>query len=100
MHHVIGWNTLFFDVTNYDPPTLPGSEANLLLGINRHNLVIIRKNQITPLIEIPIKKLDYKITVFSIFIETSEKILRFDGQMMYGIKKILEIYKNLGEKFN
>ena len=45
-HKIIGWNTMFFDVINYDPPTLPGACAELLLGVNRKNLIIIRKRQL------------------------------------------------------
>ena len=70
VNKIIGWNTLFFEVTNYDPPTLPGNISSLLLGINRKNLVLIRHKQLTPLVEIPLWKLNYKVTAFSIFIET------------------------------
>lgn len=100
MNRNVGWNTLFFDVSNYDPPTLPGNSASLLLGINRRNLVIIRHKQLTPLVEIPLSSLSYKVTAFSIFIETSERVLRFDGRMMYDIKKIIEIYQHLSSKFD
>lgn len=34
-------------------------------------------------------KLEYKVTVHSIFIETSDKTYRFDGKMMYDIKKLI-----------
>ena len=50
VHDVLGWNSLFFEVSNYDPPSLPGSAENLLLGINRHNLTIIRHKQLAPLL--------------------------------------------------
>lgn len=43
---------MFFEVTNYDPPTLPGSCTNLLLGINKKHLVIIRHKQLEPLLQI------------------------------------------------
>ncbi len=49
---MLGWNSLFFEVTNYDPPSLPGNTADVLLGINRYNLTIIRHKQIAPLLEI------------------------------------------------
>lgn len=45
-HKIIGWNTMFFDVINYDPVTLPGGCSELLLGVNRKNLIIIRKKQL------------------------------------------------------
>ena len=80
---------MFFDVTNYDPATLPGSCTNLLLGVNRKNLVIIRHKQLEPLLQIPLQKLECKVSVNSIFIDTEEKVLRFDGQIMYDIKKLI-----------
>ena len=77
------------EVTNYDPASLPGNTANLLLGVNRQNLTVVRHKQLAPLLEIPLLELDYKVTAFSIFIDTEEKILRFDGRMMYDIKKMI-----------
>ena len=99
VNNVMGWNTLFFEVTNYDPPSLPGYVKELLLGINRHNLIIIRPKSLGPLVEIPLKDLSYKVTVYSIFIETEERVLRFDGRMMYDIKKLIEMYRLLASKF-
>lgn len=95
----LGWSTMFFDVTNYDPATLPGACTNLLLGVNRKNLVVIRHKQLEPLLQIPLQKLECKVSVNSIFIDTEEKVLRFDGQIMYDIKKLIEIYRQLGDKF-
>lgn len=86
-------------MTNYDPTTLPGNTAELLLGVNRQNLIVVRHKQLAPLLEIPLLDLNYKVTAFSIFIDTEEKVLRFDGRMMYDIKKMIEIYRTLAEKF-
>jgi hypothetical protein len=35
----------------------------------------------------------------SIFIETEERRLRFDGQMMFEVGKVIDMYKLLGSKF-
>lgn len=40
-HKSIGWTTMFFEVTNYDPSTLKGSKTDLLLGIDPSHLLII-----------------------------------------------------------
>ena len=96
VYEYIGWNSLLVEVTNYDPTSLPGNTANLLLGVNRQNLTVVRHKQLAPLLEIPLLELEYKVTAFSIFIETEEKTLRFDGRMMYDIKKMIEIYRTLG----
>lgn len=69
-HKALGWNTMFFEVTNYSPSTLPGNNSNLLLGVNRGSLVVIRHKQLEPLLKIDLSKLVYKVTVLSIFIET------------------------------
>jgi hypothetical protein len=37
----MNWNTLFFDVTNYEPISLPGAYKNLLLGINQKYFIIV-----------------------------------------------------------
>ena len=70
VNEILGWNSFFFEVTNYDPPSLPGNSTNLLLGISRHFLTIIRHKQLAPLLEISLMNLEYKVTAFSIFIET------------------------------
>jgi len=44
------------------------------------------------LLEIPLTDLKYKITTLSIFIETKDISLRFDGKDMLNIKKLLETY--------
>ena len=68
VNDILGWNSFFYQVTNYDPPSLPGSATELLLGISRHYLTIIRPKQLAPLLEIPLSQLEYKVTAFSIFI--------------------------------
>lgn len=100
VHDVLGWNSLFFDVTNYDPGTLPGNASEVLLGINRHNLTIIRPKTLAPLLEISLLTLEYKVTAFSIFITTEQRVLRFDGRMMYDIKKLIKMYQKLANKFD
>lgn len=60
----------------------------------------MRHKQLAPLVEIPLTELKYKVTVFSIFIETAERVLRFDGRVMYDIKKLIQMYLLLSEKFD
>jgi hypothetical protein len=63
------------------------------------HLVVTEKRQEKPSVEIEMRKLVYKITLMSIFIENNGKVLRLDGPMMVDIGKTIEVYKLLNEKF-
>jgi hypothetical protein len=46
------WSTMFFEVINYEPTSLPGACPNLMLGVNSKSVMILRKKRTEPLLEI------------------------------------------------
>ncbi len=49
--------------------------------------------------EISLDKLEYKVTPFSLFVNANSKEYRFDGKIMYDVRKMIEAFKAYAVKF-
>lgn len=86
----LGWGYHFFPLTSDNPQAIGHHEV--LLGINHKDVVVMSKKKDELIIQIPLDVLDYKISVFSIFIEWTEQTVRFNGRMLYNIDQLIRKY--------
>ena len=65
----------------------------MLIGVNFENFMVLDPKNFELLINIPLLELKYRITIYSIFIDSFDAKLRFDGRMLESLSKIIEKYK-------
>lgn len=76
-------------MTNYEPSTLEGAPFNVQLGVSHKHLFVVAQRTDNLLLQIPLQVLNYQVTPFSIFIELNDCRYRFDGKMLYNLKKTI-----------
>jgi hypothetical protein len=71
-----------------------------LIGVNNKNLIVTgTENSTLPLLVLPIKDLEWSISVFSIFFVYENMNFRFDGKLLYHFGELLRKYQTICKKF-
>jgi hypothetical protein len=83
------WLTRYFKVLDYNN----SGDRECLLGVNYETLMIVRAKNRKIELSIPLLRLNYRITTFSIFIQEEGAEYRFDGRYLWKIKELVEIYR-------
>jgi hypothetical protein len=71
---------------------VPGAHKDVYAGVSYKSLAVVSRRSNELIIQIPLEILQYKVAVFSIYIDHHDETLRFDGRMLLDIDMLIKKY--------
>ena len=66
-------------------------EGEVEVVVNMHKLRVVGQGE--TMLEVGLLELRYRVTTFSLFIESQYREYRFDGMQVLDIKNLIEVYR-------